>query len=266
MINNKKYIAILDTETIVKGQKVFDIGIIIADVEGNIITEKQWLLNETFFLRLFYEEKRELYANRLENPKYPTVIVNLEQAMAELGNVLDFFRVKEVYAYNAQFDSRVIEKLCVEYDVVNPLNKRSWECLWYWSAQSFMQKESYGKFCINNNHLSPKGNYKTSAETAYAYLIGEPQFVEEHTGLEDCKIELEIYKACRKQHSMRAKGMASNPWLLVQPQENIDKLPPQFRSMKISIEAKVDQAMALLVKLNKVLNVEVDVRIGKEEV
>jgi hypothetical protein len=108
---------------------------------------------------------------------------------------------------------------------------------------------------------SPKGNWKTSAETAYAYLIGEAQFVEEHTGLEDCKIELEIYKACKKQKKLRAHGICTNPWLLVQPQENIDRLPAQFRSMKINLVANVEQATKLLQNLGKDLDVEIDVEI-----
>jgi len=261
MLNKRKYIAIIDTETIVKGQKVFDIGVIIADTDGNIILEKQWLIKETFFLRLFYEEKRQLYFDRLENASYPTVLVTIAQAMQELENVLDFFRVKECYAYNAAFDSRVIENICKEYDVVNPLNYRTWECLWFWSAQTFMQNKDYGKFCELHGHKSPKGNWKTSAETAFAYLIGEAQFVEEHTGLEDCKIELEIYKACKKQKKLRAHGICTNPWLLVQPQENIDRLPAQFRSMKINLVANVEQATKLLQNLGKDLDVEIDVEI-----
>lgn len=266
----RKYIAIVDTETTVKGQQVFDIGMIIADTDGNVIMEQSFLIRETFFTKLFYENKREMYLERLDNPDYPTKLVPMKQAMKEIQNTLDFFRVKECYAYNAKFDSRVIEKLCKKLDILNPfnVNGRVWECLWFWSTQTFMQNKDYGKFCIEHKHLTPTGNYKTSAETAFAYLQKVPMFEEEHTGLEDCKIELQIYLACKKQHKFRAKGLCSNPWILVQPQENIDRLPAQFRSMKINLsmrvseEQEIQRAAQLIKILGKNLDVEIDLEMS----
>lgn len=271
-----KYICILDTETTMpnrtnggkipqKGQKVFDIGIIIADVNGNVALEKQWLVKETFFTKLFYEEKRGLYFDRLNNPNYPTTLKSLKEILQEMDNIFKFYRVKEVYAYNMPFDQRVVKKIAHEYNLKNPLEDKKLECLWYWSTQTILQKKSFRDFADKHNLKSDKGNYKTSAETTYAYLIDQPNFVEEHTALEDCKIELEIYKACKSRHSIRARGMAGNPWVLVQPDEQLEKLPKQFRSIKVNLNADIEKAAKLIKALGKDLDVEVDVNITEGE-
>ena len=260
-----KYICILDTETIVEKQRVFDIGIIIADVKGNIVLEKQWFLKETFFKKMFYETKRDLYIDRLHSPDYPATLVSTKEAFEELENIFKFFKIKEVYAYNARFDSRVIEKMANELKLDNPLEDVDMECLWFWSTQTIMLKSSFKKFAKRWNLLTPKGNYKTSAEVVYAYLVDDPDFVEEHTALEDCRIELEIYKACKQQKKARVRGMASNPWLIPQEQEQIDKLPPQFRTMKINLEGEMEKVAKLFAMLHKEIGIEVDVNLENWE-
>lgn len=260
-----KYICILDTETIVEGQKTFDVGIIIATTQGDIVLEKQWFIKENFFKKFFYEEKRDLYISRLHNPDYPSTLVTAKEFFTEYDNILKFFKVDEVYAYNASFDTRVIRKLAEQTGNSNPLEDKNIECLWLWSTQTLMLQKNFKKFAKRWNLLTPKGNYKTSAEIAYAYLINDPDFVEEHTALEDCKIELEIYKACKKQKKARIKGVAANPWLIPQEKEQIEKLPPQFRTMKINLECQIEQAEKLLRVLNENVQVELNVKLLEEE-
>lgn len=265
----KKHICILDTETIVKGQKVFDVGIIIATVDGEIIHEQQWYLRETFFQKLFYEEKRDLYRARLDSNEYPCSLVTAKECFEEMNNIFEFFKVEEVYAYNAGFDTRVVKKLAEELGLKNPLENKIIECLWFWSTQTILLQKGFGKFATENNWLTPKGNYKTSAEATFAYITNQAEFVEEHTALEDCRIELEIYKHCKKQKKARVRGLAGNPWLIPQPEEQIQKLPPQFRSMKINLQSRLDEAeqmeklARLLERLGKGLDVEIDVTIGE---
>ena len=260
-MKREKHICILDTETIVEGQKTFDIGIIIATVDGTIKLEKQWFIKENFFKKFFYEAKRDLYINRLENPDYPASLNTIRECFEEMTQIFKFFDVKEVYAYNASFDTRVINNLADQAGLPDPLDDKIIECLWFWSTQTILLQEGFKKFAKRWNLLTPKGNYKTSAETTYAYLTGDPDFVEEHTALEDCRIELEIYKACKKQHKARVRGLAANPWLIPQEEEQIEKLPPQFRTMKINLECEMEKAVKLFEKLNKNVSVEVDLKI-----
>lgn len=239
----KKLIAILDTETNRYDQKVFDIGVVIADLHGNIVDRRQWLLDEVFRTKLFYEEKRDLYLNYLDTHEY-TNYVSSREGLRRLKNILDHYNVSEVYAYNMAFDSRVIRKLAEELEVENPLEGKNLECLWLWSCQTIFLQKGFPKFCVENEDyaMTPKGNYRTSAEIAYAYITNQAGYVEEHTALEDCYIEYQIFLHCRKQKKFRLKGIASQVWLLPQKEEQLEKLPPQFRTMKLNLESEIEKA------------------------
>ena len=258
-MGKKKHIAILDTETTHPQQEVFDIAVLIGDLHGNIVFERQWIIKEKIHQKLFYEEKRLLYLERLRNPQYPAKFCTIKVALSEMERIFQHFAITEVYAYNMAFDSRVVGKIADEYQLSNPLKMREMECLWFWSTQTIFQQKSFPKFCVDNpeTHLTPKGNYKTSAETCYAYIKKIPDFVEEHTALEDCRIEYDIFLHCRKQKKFRCKGIASNVWLLPQTEEQIEKLPPQFRSMKVNLHNQIERAEILAKRFGKKIQVEV---------
>ena len=242
-MGKKKLVAILDTETNMYDQAVFDIGIVIADLHGNIVDRRQWLLDDIFKTKLFYEEKRELYLSYLDKHDY-TSYVSVGEGLRRLGNILKHYGVTEVYAYNMAFDSRVIAKIAENFGVPNPLEGYDLECLWLWSCQTIFQQKSFPKFCMDNQDyaMTPKGNYRTSAEIAYAYIHNKPNYEEVHTALEDCYIEYEIFLHCRKQKKFRIKGIASQVWLLPQTQEQIDKLPKNFQTMKLNLETEIEKA------------------------
>ena len=55
--------------------------------------------------------------------------------------------------------------------------------------------KDYVKFCNKNGFITAKGNVMTKAEVVYRYLTNDIEFSEEHTGLNDCRIEYEILLA-----------------------------------------------------------------------
>ena len=245
----RKLVAILDTETTMK-REVFDIGILIVDFYGNIIDRRQWIIDEAFKTKLFYENKRELYMSYLENNPY-TKYVSAKYAIRSLENMLTHYKIKEIYAYNMQFDSGVIKDMAGHYDMANPFEGRQLECLWLWSCSTILQQKSFREFCEKHQGLkTEKGNFKTSAEATYAYLTNAPGFVEEHTALQDCYIEYDIFLRCKRQNKTRVRGIAANPWLLAQEDEQIEKLPPQFRTMKLQLESQFDKVREKFGKLN----------------
>ena len=56
--------------------------------------------------------------------------------------------------------------------------------------------DSYGEFCYENGYLTTRGCRRYTAEIIYRWLSGEAEFVEAHTGLEDVKIERQIFEYC----------------------------------------------------------------------
>jgi len=65
--------------------------------------------------------------------------------------------------------------------------------------------------------VSPAGNVKTGAEFAYRFCIGDHGFIEDHTALSDCVIEVEILRQCFKTKKKIPYGKYNQaPWRIVQ--------------------------------------------------
>jgi hypothetical protein len=64
------------------------------------------------------------------------------------------------------------------------------------------------RWCQLTNHVTAKGNVQTNAETVYAYLTRNADYVEAHHALQDCEIESEIYFKARKYRKKHHKQFA----------------------------------------------------------
>ena len=254
----KKKIMILDVETNHE-QKVFDLSFLVGDLHGSITSTHQLIIEEIFPEHLFWEKKRPDYLAVLADSTHPAKMVKVAEAFNELKRTIEENKIDTVYAYNASFDYRAVEKLAYEFNIENPLDTVEIDCLWFWSVQTIFQQKNFIKWADKNAEyaISEKGNYKTTAEIAYAYMHNEPDFEEIHRGIEDCLIEYEIFLKCRQQKKLRAKGICYNAWILAQPEEQIIKLPTQFRQIKLNLEAQIEQTLKVANKLNKPLSASV---------
>ena len=52
--------------------------------------------------------------------------------------------------------------------------------------------DNYKNFCETNNFITEKGFYQSTAEVAGRYIMNKTDYIEKHTALEDCKLELNI--------------------------------------------------------------------------
>ena len=87
--------------------------------------------------------------------------------------------------YSEGQEKQILEKL------INQKNKKLL-CIWNLACDTFLDTDEYREFAETHSFKSEIGNYKTSAECAYAYLTDNPQFEEEHTALSDTNIEIDI--------------------------------------------------------------------------
>jgi hypothetical protein len=133
-----------------------------------------------------------LYAEMIEQGT-ATLVANQEDAIRAVKGICDHFNVKTMTAFNSGFD--YCKTMCAEL-----LEGREFIDLWLMALETICYKKSYQVFCAESGRYNKKGNCKTNAESVFAYLIGNPDYCEEHTALEDSKIELEIFKACIKSH------------------------------------------------------------------
>ena len=140
--------------------------------------------------------------------------------MNEAFNLMEKYNTHDVAAYNAHFDRnalnttvRWITKSRVRYFF--PYGTE-FVCIWNMACQTICQRKTYKDFCEKNNFISNRGrNFSTSAENVYRYLILNPEYQEEHKGLDDVLIETEIMRRCFSSHKAmpHGKGIRRNCWI-----------------------------------------------------
>lgn len=218
---------------------IYDIGWTICDRLGNIIKKENFLVQETFFVpqifnTAYYKEKRSVYMQMLKENKIKADLwENIVKIFLE-----DLKIVKYAIAYNGCFDMKKAIPFTDAYiTALYSDNYNEWEKaqikaidrlakgekggkneeylepsfklrenefpmidLWGLACERLINANKYKDFCLENNLLTASGVYfKTSAETAYKYLMEKYDFVESHTALDDAEIETQILaKALKK--------------------------------------------------------------------
>lgn len=202
---SKKTIAILDVEGGLNA-KPYNIGYLICDVHGNIYAERSFALMDCIWENL--EKSKRLdpenvgrlmtFANVQEiltnNVKYDWCLTDdfLMQFIRDIEN----YGITEIWAYNVAFDKSAIEDRLLGFSI-SKLMGFEWYDIMKSAVHNLYLSPKYVKFCTENGFVTEKGNLKSSAESGYAYISDNENFIEEHTGLADCKVEYKLYLKAR---------------------------------------------------------------------
>lgn len=193
-------IIVLDTETLgVHDSRVYDLGYVIADLKtGEILKSRDYISKEIYdnpnlMNTAYYANKMPIYEERLENGYCKRV--RWCDACRMLSRDIKKYGVNELYAYNSQFDTRAIATTCQALGVkTNPVANGIIDIWKGITDPHITETKEYKDFCKANGfmtrHKKPKCQAK--AETVFRYLTNNTNYLEEHTALEDSKIELEI--------------------------------------------------------------------------
>lgn len=209
----KKFGILIDTETISKqGQTlVYDLAWLVIDNNGNVIEEHNFIVDEVYsdFPALFDSQfvtygKYLWYSDALAHGMLESV--SAFDAMNALYLSMCEYKVSFVTAYNVPFDLRAINETCKRFEVLNPLEvyerltHTSFDIMDLWRfAKSHIVTKPYKQFCADNGYLTEKHKKpKTSAEIVYRWISNDVDFIEDHTALSDCLIEVEIYIKCKR--------------------------------------------------------------------
>lgn len=226
------YYLVLDTETTngLEQPLVYDIGGCIADKQGRIYETFSFVIRDIFV----YERtlmQTAYYANKI--PDYVKSIqcgerqmVDFYQARRYILDLMDKYNVHDVAAYNAHFDRNALNTTQrwltkSKYRWFFPY-KTNFICIWNMACQTICQRITYRRFCEQHELFSGNGhgtdktarNISTSAENVYRYLLLQPDYEEEHKGLDDVLIETEIMRRCFSSHKAMpyGKGIRRNCW------------------------------------------------------
>ncbi|MBP3801572.1 MAG: hypothetical protein J6I85_06100 [Clostridia bacterium] len=195
----------LDTETFGGASNpkgIYHLAGIIHDREGHIYAIFNYLIAE------HYEEiEKDEYAKK-NFYKYSimvaeglvTMIASEKEAVRMVDELCNFYNVRYMMAYNSAFD--FVKTECREL-IVN----REFIDIYLMTLQTITHIKKYAKFCRENNFSSASGKtVSTSAQSVFAYLTNNADYQEEHTALEDSKIEMQIFLACIATHKKYTKN------------------------------------------------------------
>ena len=228
---------VLDIETAnsIDDNFAYDIGFVVADRKMNIYEEYSFTIYDIFarekelMQSAYYSEKIPMYQQALKNND--TKMAQLTTVRKILHKLCKEYGIKKIYAYNASFDYRGCNKT-LRYITKS---KMRWFfpygieicCIWHMACQTICNRMDYAKFCLDNEFYSKAENMQTSAEIVYRFLHQNLDFEEEHTGLADVKIELEILCKCLQYHEKIDKGIKRNCYQI--PQKKFKKVLNKHR-------------------------------------
>lgn len=228
--HRRHYILILDTETAntltytddngnermdMSSVLVYDCGWCVMDTKGNVYRERSFINKDIF------EDEAELMCSAYYNWKIPRYLDDLasgKRVMSDTYHIrktmledMEEYGITEVVAHNARFDINALNGTRryltgSKYRYWFPFGTVVWDTMHM--ARSVMhQMPTYKEFCEKHNYKSATGQLSTTAENLYRFIINDPGFKEEHCGLEDVRIEREIYNYCHRQHKAMVKEL-----------------------------------------------------------
>lgn len=215
----KKVFAILDIETLTDARLAFDIAWIVCDSKGNILERYnalvQDIIDSPFGMALlrrdsFIKNKSQMYIDAINF--HSVDIKPFAEIMNDFNSISARYRAKTVMcAYNARFDYTVLnDNASYIYGCGKQFFADSVEIvdIMTMALATICDTNKYVLWCIQNDMVTNKGNVKTNAQTVYAYMLDDVNFVEAHHALEDCEIEKDIYFKARKRKQKHHKHFA----------------------------------------------------------
>ena len=226
MSRRKEMYLVIDTETCntVEQPLPYDIGYAICDRMGNIEIERSFVVAETFLdmkdtmKSAYFAEKIPQYWEDIKNGTRE--IKSIYKIRKQVAEDMKTYGVKKVGAYNMGFDKRALNNV-MRYTTKSfcrwffPFGTEFF-CIWHLATQTLLQQKTFFKMAEKNGWFSEKGNLLTNAEVTYNYIKKMSDFKENHTGLEDVRIEIEIMAHCFRQHKKMNTNINTSCWRLVQ--------------------------------------------------
>ena len=226
MARKKEMFLVIDTETAnsIEQPLPYDIGYAVCDRFGHIVLERSFVVAEIFL------DHKEMMKSAYFAEKIPHYWEDIKNGTREIKSIFNIrkqikedmkkYRIKKVGAYNMAFDKRALNNV-IRYCSKSLIRwffpfGTEFFCIWSMACQVLLNSTSYIKFALQNGLESEAGNIQTSAEACYKFLTNSVDFTEEHTGLEDVRIEVEIMAKCFSTHKKMDKNINTSCWRLPQ--------------------------------------------------
>lgn len=205
IFNVKTRFLVIDIETTLQ-EKIFDVSFAVYSRKEGKCGSAGYKIAEHEG-EMFYKADYNKYAYETEN--FPRV-------MAIMAGIIRKYKIEYATAYNSGFDFEKIKEACEKYQIANPLENLKEIDLYHLACQTLGKQKWFKEFVDKNELKTEKGNRKSNAETMYAYMILNPEYKEEHTGLGDIEIEIQILDRVLRQKKKMSIERNKRSWELVQ--------------------------------------------------
>lgn len=222
----KQYFLVVDVETAnsTDDALVYDLGYAVADRQGHVYEMGSLVISDIFsgeadlMASAYYANKIPQYIDGIRHHEHE--VTNFYSARRTVLKIMEKYDIDTVCAYNASFDCRALNTTQrwltkSKYRFFFPYGTKIY-CIWHMACQVICTQKNYVKFCEKNDFIKPSGNIHTNAETVYAYISKDVNFEENHTGLQDVLIEVQIMAKCFAQHKKMDKFVNRLCWKIPQ--------------------------------------------------
>lgn len=198
----------IDTETTnsLDDPLVYDVGYEVFDESGATIetasmTNKDIFLDADFMATAFYADKipnywKEIWAKKRELLSWCEIKWKVFDACKRNGCTI-------VAAHNARFD-RMALNLTQRYITTSRYRfflpyGTTWWCSLRMAKEILKDNQEYRNFCKYFGYWANNNQPRYTAEILYQFISGDVYFEEKHQGIDDVKIEKEIFLWCLAQ-------------------------------------------------------------------
>ncbi len=209
MIEPTEKVMMIDTETTnsLDDPIVYDVGYRIFDLAGNVYEEAS-MVNADIFLDhdlmsyAFYADKIPQYWQDIWEKRRE--LLTWDKIKWRVFDACKRHNCRVVAAHNARFDNRSLN-LTQRYITTSrwryflPYGVE-WHDTLKMCRELFKGDEVYKAWCFERGFITKNNQPQMTAEVVYKYITGNENFEEAHTGLEDVKIEMEIFIYCLLQN------------------------------------------------------------------
>ena len=205
MIETKQKIMMLDTETTngIDDPIVYDVGFEVFDLTGRVFERGSFINQDVFkdaelMASAYYAEKIPIYLDQIA--KGESVLLPWCMIKWKIYDVCERHGIKIIAAHNARFDSKAVNytqryitssqfRYFLKYDM------EWWDTL-KMAREVLKDDPEYKAFCKANGFMTSRNQCRFTAEVIYRFIYGDLSFEEAHRGLDDVKIEREIFRYC----------------------------------------------------------------------
>lgn len=180
----------------------YDLGMSVINEQGERFEQVSLVIEEIFYgmpdlmQSAYYADKIPQYEKEIAEGKRK--VVNIYQAQKILWELTKKYDIKVIVSHNARFDNKALMNLSryitkSKYRYFLPRGMEYYDTL-KMARDTICKEQAYIEFCQANGymtkHKTPRA--RATAEILYRFITGNLDFIEAHTGLEDCTIEGEI--------------------------------------------------------------------------